>query len=506
MRKKKIISAYLFLILFSFASIIIKTYVCGKIKLEIVDSDKKSIEGKIKNNVKQFSQKKLLVITNITNLEVTHKSFLSLLSGKEGNYVKKVVHIDKGSTSDRNGKALDGGDGKTVGCVNGKTKNGERELFGKIDHSLYDGLVIILDTLDDDIITKLNIDYVKSFIEKKKHIFLSLNRVNGKIASAFLNELNLNVHGNNSYVYDNFNSILLKRGYFDGKEKVGKAFYSTEIIENTPIIVSILKKRKQCILFKGTAHSVLLKNKYYLNVLTCPKTCVLYDKNDNIMKKRKQGTDLLLVSSIQLENNFRLIFSSSSDIFSDLFFSLNKDNYKFADNLIQWNLKMTGILRYNNFKLYKKGDKEKKDFFVDDYVLISIDLYELNNSYWIPYKENDIQFELIKMEIITRKFFYTNKYINSPTYYKYINLPKEHGVYKLHIYYLRKGYNILNLEYFIPVRSFLHYDKSKKVKLKNYPFYFYIYLSLLCFFIITLIILFDDSRCTSEEAKKEKMA
>ncbi|CRG96743.1 dolichyl-diphosphooligosaccharide--protein glycosyltransferase, putative [Plasmodium gallinaceum] len=460
---KIIIKIYFFLLFF----VIKKKCICERKKLEIVDYNKKSIEGIIKNKIKKFHEKKLLLITNIINITETHRSFINLLNN-EGNHIKNIINIHNATNS---------------------------IIFDKKDSSIYDGLVIILDILNDEIVTKLKVSYLKLFIEKKKHIFFSLNSVVGKNSVHFLNELNISVHGNYSYVNDIFDNIFLKEDTND--EKLQKSFYTSEIIQNTPIT-----NNKHKILFKGTAHSVLLKEKYYLKVLTCTKTCLLYGKNNNIIKKQKQGTELLLISSIQLENNFRLIFSSSSDIFSDFYFDLNEENKNFTYDLIQWNLKKIGVIRYNNFKIHKRTFKENSNFFIKDTIYISIDFYELRNNYWIPFKRDDIQYQLIKINVKSRNFLYNYKCIKNATYYKNIKLPGEHGIYKFQIYYLRKGYNILNLEYFLPVRNLLHYDKNKKVNFKNYPFYFYMYLSLLYFFLFTLILIFDDSDYNNKKKKK----
>ncbi|CRG99406.1 dolichyl-diphosphooligosaccharide--protein glycosyltransferase, putative [Plasmodium relictum] len=461
---KEIIKIFFFL---TFFFVITKRYLCEKKKLEIVNYNKKSIEGIIKNKIKKYHEKKLLLITDIINITETHKNFLNLLNN-EKNHIKNIIIIR--NTTDN-------------------------IIFNRIDSSIYDGLIIILDILNDDVVAQLKINYVKLFIEKKKHIFFSLNSVVGKNSIHFLNELNINVYGNYSYVNDVFDNIFLKEN--TNNEKLQKSFYTNEIIQNTPIVYNKYK-----ILFKGTAHSVSLKNKYYLEVLTCTKTCLLYGKDNSIIKEKKQGVELLLISSIQLENNFRLIFSSSSEIFSDFYFDLNKENKNFTYDLIQWNFKKSGIIRYNNFKLYKRTFKENSTFFINDYIHMSIDFYELKKNYWAPFKRNDIQYQLIKINVKARNFLDSYRDIQNPTYFKNFKLPSEHGIYKLQIYYLRKGYNILNLEYFLPVRNLLHYDKNKKVNFKNYPFYFYIYLSLVCLFLFTLILLFDNSEHNKEKKKK----
>ncbi|CAD51878.1 hypothetical protein PFAG_02441 [Plasmodium falciparum Santa Lucia] len=472
------IKNFLFVCFLLFFLILSFRYSCEKKKLQTVDYKKKSITGRIKNKIQKYKEKKLILITDITNINERYSSFLHILN-TEGNYISKIINI------------LSPDD------------------IHKINYCLYDGLIIILDILNDKIVEILKASYLKLFIDKKKHIFFSLNNVIGKNAVHYLNEINISVHGNSSYVNDYFNNIVIKN---DDKEKEinikkrnkQKEFFTNQIISNTPI-TSI----KNNILFKGTAHSVLLKEKYFLEVLTCTRTCLLYDKNDQVIKRQKQGTDLLLISAIQLENNSRIVFSSSTEIFSDYFFNIHNANKQFTYELIKWNLKKSGIIRYNNFKFYKdiNQDKSNNTFFINDFVNMSIDLYHLKNNFWIPYKNNNIQIQISKIHIISRTFLNTYKSINNPTYYTNFQLPKEHGIYKLQIYYLNKGYNILNLEYSIPIRTLLHYDKNKKVKFKNYPFYFYIYLSLIYFILFILIILFDNSYLGSnkEQHPKEKL-
>ncbi|GAB65769.1 dolichyl-diphosphooligosaccharide--protein-glycot ransferase putativeputative [Plasmodium cynomolgi strain B] len=380
--------------------------------------------------------------------------------------------------------------------------------------------------------------YVNSFREKKKNVFLSLNNVRGKIGMQFLTQLHVQLYGSGSYVKDPFGMASSRKGVDMPEEKInlGNAFYTGEIIRDTPIVVNPSEgnKRKR-LLFQGTAHVMMGKTKNILEIVTCTQTCLLCDKNGNVVKKAKQGRDLTLVSSSQWDNNSRFVFSSSSEIFSDLFFHTNGENKKFAQEVVAWNFKKSGIVRYDKFKLYRgggkighaagdlsRGDRSGEDlsrgdrigatpFFANDLIHLSIDLYELKNNFWVPLKRRDIQYELVKMEIHRRDFLNLYKNEDSPTYYKNFDLPNEHGVYKIKIYFRRKGYNVLNLHFFLPVRSSLHYDKNKRVHFSFYPFYTYIYMSLFCFFIFILVILFDDSEVPAEDrggrghGKKDKM-
>ncbi|ANQ07516.1 Dolichyl-diphosphooligosaccharide--protein glycosyltransferase 48 kDa subunit [Plasmodium coatneyi] len=506
MEKQRVILAILLL----FLLISVQTFRCESIKLERVPSDRESVRGSIPNKIKKYEGSKLVLVSNLPDLSITHGEFFRILDGEEGHHVGKFVRLGSG---------------------------GDTDALLPEDPAFYDGLVIILDVLDDQVVKSLTTKYVNSFREKKKNVFLSLNSVNGKSGMQFLAQLHIQVHGGGSYVKDPFGTAS-RKGVNMPKEGVnrGYAFYTGEIIRDTPIVVnpSVGDRRKR-LLFQGTAHVMMGKTKHILEVVTCTQTCLLYDKNGNVVKKAKQGTDLSLVSSSQWDNNSRCVFSSSSEIFSDLFFHTNGENKKFAQEIVAWNFKKSGIVRYDKFKLYKEGGKmghtagdllggdllggdlSRGDrigatpFFANDLIHLSIDLYELKSSCWVPLKRRDIQYELVKMEIHRRDFL--NRYQNAdcPTYYKNFHLPNEHGVYKIKIYFRRKGYNVLNLYFFLPVRSPLHYDKNKKVPFSFYPFYTYIYLSLFCFFFFILIILFDDSGGPSEDSagqshdKKEKM-
>ncbi|GAW80259.1 dolichyl-diphosphooligosaccharide--protein glycosyltransferase [Plasmodium gonderi] len=501
------------LCLIIFLFIIIRTCGCEKIKLERVSFDKESIKGVIKNKIKKFSESKLVLVTNIQNLLQTHGDFLQILRGGEdgrGHQIGKFAQIGhrSGSSGSRGNSRSGSSDSSDNSGNSNCMANWEECELHPSDQAMFDGLVIILNVLDDNVMEYININYVKGFLEKKKNIFLSVNSVIGKSGMHFLNQLNVNVYGNMSYVIDSFNQSLpnVQKNSHDGRKitigEVEHSFYTSEIIQNTPIFshhvisnssmfIPVHASKIKRILFKGTAHSILLKKKYFLELVTCTKNCLLFDKNDKFRKKYNKGTDLLLVSGIQLENNSRFIFSSSTEIFSNLFFQLNEENKIFSQDIILWNFKKIGIIRYNNFKLHKIENKKEENFFVNDLIHMSIDLYELKNDFWVPFKKDDVQFDVIKLKVNRRNFLNIYKGIDNPTYYKNFQLPTEHGVYKIQIYYLRKGYNILNLNYFLTVRSPLHYEKNKKVHFPFYPFYFYIYMSLFSFFLFILILLFD---------------
>ncbi|CAA9987466.1 dolichyl-diphosphooligosaccharide--protein glycosyltransferase, putative [Plasmodium knowlesi strain H] len=494
-KKKRVILPILIL----FLLISVQRFRCESIKLERVPFDRESIIGSLPNKIKKYEGSKVVLVSNIPNLSATHGEFLRMLNGEEGHHIGKCVHL--------------GGDG-------------DSDAMLPEDPAIYDGLVIILDVLDDQVVESLTTKYVNSFREKKKNVFLSLNSVNGKSGIQLLTQLHIQVYGGGSYVKDPFGKASQKGVEMpEGRINQGYAFYTGEIIRDTPIVDNPSGgKKKKFLLYQGTAHVMMGKTKNILEVVTCTQTCLVYDQNGNVMKKAKQGTNLSLVSSNQWDNNSRCVFSSSSEIFSDIFFHTNGENKKFAQEVVAWNFKKSGIIRYDKFKLYKDGDKKDytagdlfgekligaTPFFPNDFIHLSIDLYELKRNFWVPLKRRDIQYELVKMQIHRRDFLNFYKNAESPTYYKSFHLPKEHGVYKIKIYFRRKGYNVLNLHFFLPVRSPLHYDKNKKVHFEFYPFYTYIYLSLFCFFLFILVIMFDDSRGPAEDRGgqghgKEKM-
>ncbi|EUD68018.1 hypothetical protein C922_01630 [Plasmodium inui San Antonio 1] len=509
--KKKLILPILIL----FLLITVQTFWCESIKLERVPFDRQSVRGSLQNRVKKFQGSKLVLVSNLPNVSVTHGEFLHMLDGEEGHHVGKFVRLRSGGDSDA--------------------------LLAE-DADIYDGLVIILDALDDQVVESLSASYVNIFREKKKNVFLSLNNVSGRSGMQFLTQLHIQVYGSGSYVKDPFGTASREGVEIPGgRINQGYALYTGEIIRDTSIVVNPSgENKRKVLLFQGTAHVMMGKTKHILSVVTCTQTCLLYDKNGNVMKKAKQGTNLSLVSSSQWDNNSRLVFSSSSDIFSDLFFHTNGENKKLAQEILAWNFKKSGIVRYDKFKLYRGGGKMSHaaedlsgghlsggdllggdlsgghriaatPFFANDLIHLSIDLYELKSNFWVPLKRRDIQYELVKMEVHRRDFLNLYRNADSATYYKSFHLPNEHGVYKIRIYFRRKGYNVLNLHFFLPVRSPLHYDKNKKVHFAFYPFYTYIYLSLFCFFLFILVILFDDSGGTAEDGgqcssgKKDKM-
>ncbi|KJP88607.1 hypothetical protein AK88_01687 [Plasmodium fragile] len=498
-REKKVILPLL--ILFLLISVQ-KTFRCESVKLERVPFDRESVRGSLKNKLKKYEGSKLVLVSNLPHLSVTHTEFLRLLDGEGGHHVGKFVRLGGG---------------------------GGGHVLLPADPAMYDGLVIILDVLDDQVVESLTSKYVNSFRENKKNIFLCLNSVSGKNGIQFLTELHIQVYAGGLYVKDPFGMASGKGVEMpEGKSNLGGcAFYTGEIIRDTPIVVNPSGGgKKKNLLFQGTAHVMMEKTNNILEIVTCTKTCLLYDKNDHVVKKAKQGTDLSLVSSSQWDNNSRCVFSSSSEIFSDLFFHINGENKKFAKEIVAWNFKQSGIVGYDKFKLYAVGGNMDHTgggdllggdrigatpFVANDLIHLSIDLYELKSNFWVPFKRRDIQYELVKMEIQRRDFLNLYKNADSPTYYTNFHLPNEHGVYKIKIFFRRKGYNILNLHFFLPVRSPLHYDKNKKVQFAFYPFYTYIYLSLLCFFVFILLIMFDDSRGPTEDhgegshGKKDKM-
>lgn len=118
-----------------------------------------------------------------------------------------------------------------------------------------------------------------------------------------------------------------------------------------------------------------------------------YTRSEVYKRTERVGSDITLVASVQGLNNARAVFTGSLDIFSDEFFAFPEmDNEAFADHLIRWGFKQTGVLRVTNIKYYAVGKNSESLYTCNDRAHYQLDVEEYNyrTDSWHPYVADDL--------------------------------------------------------------------------------------------------------------------
>ncbi|PIC45446.1 hypothetical protein B9Z55_005462 [Caenorhabditis nigoni] len=162
------------------------------------------------------------------------------------------------------------------------------------------------------------------------------------------------------------------------------------------------------------------------------------------------GSRTLLVGGLQSRNNARIVFSGSTDLFSNAFFSAKTNsvnpavggaasgNAELASAIAKWVMKESGVLRVKSVNHHKKGETmpPAEDYFIAEDVVYTIEIEELKNGKWVPFQGKDVQLEFVRVDPFVRATLKNNNGRLSAAF----KLPDVLGVFKFLVDYRRVGY------------------------------------------------------------------
>eukprot|EP00922_Rhytidocystis_sp_ex-Travisia-forbesii_P041521 GHVS01062017.1.p1 GENE.GHVS01062017.1~~GHVS01062017.1.p1 ORF type:complete len:519 (-),score=40.22 GHVS01062017.1:131-1687(-) len=281
------------------------------------------------------------------------------------------------------------------------------------------------------------------FVDDGGSVILATGPSAGGTIRKFANEVGLDFDKPQSYVTDHFSpfSNLSDRHSFVATK---------DVIGNSPIISG---DQLDPVVYEGIGHLLNPSNTLTIPILRASATS--YSSNSSTTA----GREILLVSAMQARNSARVSVSGSASLFSDKFFSLSRGNRAFAEELVDWTFQRRGVLRWSNVKHHKLNEVVSPYMYrVKDMIVFSIDIHELVNGFWVPYRGNDVQMEFTMLDPYIRAFLSPPASPESPTYSTIFKAPDRYGVFKFVVDYFRSGYNTLHMESLAPVRNFKHSD------------------------------------------------
>jgi len=230
------------------------------------------------------------------------------------------------------------------------------------------------------------------------------------------------------------------------------------------------------------------------------------------------GNSLSLIAALQMRNNARITFIGSLKMLSDEYFisaikSSSDDteydksgNEEFMALISSWSFGERGILRVSNSTHHQQQKNENDDitlnptrYRIKDLVTYyaKIEEYRLECDCWKPFRENDVQFEFIRLDSFIRQFL---EHDNNGNYKINFMLPDVFGIYKFTINYKRKGWGYLFTEQLVSVRPFRH-DEYQRFLTAAYPYYLGSASMIIGFIVFTFIFLFGT--ITTSKTKKK---
>lgn len=89
---------------------------------------------------------------------------------------------------------------------------------------------------------------------------------------------------------------------------------------------------------------------------------------------------------------------------SDEFFATFKsDNRRFCEEMIDWTMQESGVLRVSNIRHQKKGTENSdgvnpENYFIEDRIEYFVTIDQKTNGQWVPYSADDLQLEFVMLE------------------------------------------------------------------------------------------------------------
>ncbi|OWZ17491.1 Dolichyl-diphosphooligosaccharide-protein glycosyltransferase, partial [Phytophthora megakarya] len=229
------------------------------------------------------------------------------------------------------------------------------------------------------------------------------------------------------------------------------------------------------------------------------------------------GNQIGLVTAVQGRNNARLVFAGSLDLFSDKYFG-NKQlaNAEFADAMTKWGFQESGVLRMTNVKHHRedgsqpakmlsdanRGDqpitlypdaevaRDSLVYRVKDNLTYSLDLHELKDGKWLPYKADDVQLEFVMLDPHVRTTLtHDNKGHFSVTF----QAPDVYGIFLFRVMYRRLGLSTIYTTTQVSLRPFKH-DEYERFIPAAYPYYASAFSMMAGVFLFSVYFLFYDGK------------
>ncbi|KAM3961729.1 dolichyl-diphosphooligosaccharide--protein glycosyltransferase non-catalytic subunit Ost48 [Aphomia sociella] len=349
---------------------------------------------------------------------------------------------------------------------------------------------------------QLDTETITKFIDDGGNLLIGGNAAAGDVYREIASECGFEMDEESAAVIDHFNYDV------SDESDHTKIVVSPKNLINSPTIVG--SQNTQPILFEGTGLILDRDNSLVLPILTADSTAYSYNPKSQVKEyPHAVGRKTVLIAALQARNNARIVFSGSLYFFSDEAFNspvskvhgdkLKSDvsgNKALAVHLSQWVFGEQGRLRVGSVQHNREGEKESSNTYtITDTVVYRIEIEELKNGKWEPFKANDVQLEFVRIDPFVRT---TLKNKANGVYEAVFKVPDVWGVYQFKVDYDRVGYTRLYHSTQVSVRPLQHTQYERFIP-SAYPYYVSAFSMMLGVFLFSFVFLYYK-----EETPKSK--
>lgn len=342
----------------------------------------------------------------------------------------------------------------------------------KFGEFLYDHLIIFAPSVEEFGGT-INVQEITNFIDGGGNVLIAGGPNLGTAIRDLATENGFEFDDDKTYVIDHHNyDIVMDNGYHTTIVVPPSQLLSAELITGS-------KSKLAPILFKGVAMVTDSSNKLRLEVLTASTTAYSFNPDIPINEYPSAiGKSIVLIGALQARNNARVVLTGSLDMFSDAYINANvqkygdakptkSGNYELVVALSQWVFQERGVLRVKSVFHNKVGEtKPPREYTIMENVEYTIEIEELQDGKWVPFKGADVQLEFVRIDPFVRT---TLKNTNGKLK-AIFKLPDVYGVFKFLVNYHRLGYTHLFDVQQVSVRPLEHTQYERFIR-SAYPYY-----------------------------------
>ena len=317
---------------------------------------------------------------------------------------------------------------------------------------------------------------------------------------ALANTYGVDFDENESFVADTQNVLPVADAMYSSSDDT-RPILSVPVPANAPAGIVGASTKSRTLLFRGIGQIVAPNSKFVRSVLSgAPSSVTLNTESNTVLAS---GPSISLISAVQTAANSRVLFSGSTDIFSNEFFSHpDASNRELLTNALQWLVHAKGYLRVSEMRHYKASDGAAINGVVptsyrlkDDIVYETVvEEYDGKKHQWVPYITDKALFQAIMIDPYVRANIPFSAVDNR--YKLEWRAPDVHGVYKFEFSINQfaqegsEGVGFIDAITTVPIRPFRH-DEYPRFVFVAYPYYIGVFSIMAAFFVFTTLFLYS---------------
>ena len=394
--------------------------------------------------------------------------------------------------------------GLDLEIVDVKTGDYEIQVDGENE---YDNL-LIFPTKVKSLGPKLNAQRLLEFFNAGGNI-LALTSTDSSPESVreFLNELDIAISPRGYKAVDHFN-------YDKEQGPLTHDVLSIEGEFSTPKVVAGNKK----VLYKGGAAYLGNSNAHVVPILHGSSTGYAYDISDDgltLTTPWASGTQMYLIAGFQGNNNARVGWVGSSDMFSNKFFEASADNREVAQEVSKWVFQEKGVLKIEYAK--HEGVNETQEwsttsghalYHVNQLLSYSASVSEWTGEAWVPFVTDDLQMEFVMLDPYYRLTFGepVAKTETGAVYEVEFKAPDQYGIFTFKLDYERPGFTFLRDHQVVTVRHTANDEWPRGWEITNSWVYMSSFATVLISWLLFVVFYLYSSKggAEAEELKEKK--